>query len=230
MVATTDIVMRILLAMIIGGIIGWERESIRRPAGLRTHMLVSLGSAIVMLIGQYSFNKYSSVANVDPVRMGAQVISGIGFLGAGTIIKDGFTIKGLTTAASLWAVACLGLAAGGGFYEVAIIGLISIILTLTFFEHLEKRATKNKSNRVQIELQCTNASEVLVYINKVVIEHDAKLKDINIIGNTKEDGDEAYNVTYKVYSDRARCTINYTTLMADLANIDGVSKIRMEDC
>jgi len=230
MMTTLDVCLRIVLAMLIGGIIGWERESTRRPAGLRTHMLVSVGSAVVMLTGQYSFYKYLGVANVDPVRMGAQVISGIGFLGAGTIIKDGFNIKGLTTAASLWAVACLGLCAGAGFYEGVIVGSIAIILILTVFEYLEKRASNRKDNRVYIQLLCTDASEVLTHVNKMVLKHDAKLKDINIEGENNEESSDAFHLSYKIYSDRARCSIDYTELIADISSISGVSNIRMEEC
>ena len=95
-----DILIRIVLAGVLGGIIGIERESINRPAGFRTHILVCVGSALVMITSQYIFFHYSSQVNLDTARMGDQVISGIGFLGAGTIVRKGFNVKGLTTAAS----------------------------------------------------------------------------------------------------------------------------------
>lgn len=110
-----SITVRLLLALICGGILGIEREKKRRPAGLRTYMLVCVGAAFVMITNEYMSFKYEGV---DPSRMGAQVISGIGFLGAGTIIVTGRNrVKGLTTAAGLWAAACIGLAAGAGFYS-----------------------------------------------------------------------------------------------------------------
>ena len=119
--------LRTLLSMFISGLIGWERESVHRPAGLRTHMLVAVGSCIIMQIGTYLSTTLAF--DTDPTRLGAQVISGMGFLGAGTILKEGATIRGLTTAASLWAVACLGLAVGSGAYTIAIIGFIlSVVL------------------------------------------------------------------------------------------------------
>lgn len=130
-----NITFRTLLAMFIGGLIGWERESTHRPAGLRTHMLVAVGSCAIMQLGSFNATHIGAEFNVDPSRLGAQVISGIGFLGAGTIIKEGTTIKGLTTAASLWVVACLGLAVGSGAYAISIIGFVAVILTLTVFEH-----------------------------------------------------------------------------------------------
>ena len=114
-----SIIVRLMLATLVGGVLGLERERKNRPAGFRTYMLVCLGAALVMMTNQYVFQVYEMS---DPVRLGAQVISGIGFLGAGTIIVTGQNkIKGITTAAGLWAAACCGLAIGIGFYELAIV-------------------------------------------------------------------------------------------------------------
>ncbi|MDF2988017.1 MAG: putative rane protein [Eubacterium sp.] len=123
-------ILRLLAACLLGGIIGFEREHVHRPAGLRTHILVCVGSALVMITSEFIYYHYSSHVNVDPARLGAQVISGIGFLGAGTIIKEGISVKGLTTAASLWAVSCVGIAVGIGFYSGAIIATVIIFLIL----------------------------------------------------------------------------------------------------
>lgn len=109
-----SVFLRICLAMLCGGVLGIERGKSNQPAGMRTHVLVTLGAALVMLTGQYMFQFFGSG---DPARLGAQVISGIGFLGAGSIIVEGRTrIRGLTTAAGLWTAACIGLAIGVGFY------------------------------------------------------------------------------------------------------------------
>ncbi|MBQ9863557.1 MAG: MgtC/SapB family protein, partial [Lachnospiraceae bacterium] len=123
------IVVRILVSVVLGGIIGLERGLKNRPAGLRTYMLVCVGSCLIMLTNQYIYQMY----NVgDPVRMGAQVVSGIGFLGAGTIVVTRRNqIKGLTTAAGLWASAAVGLAVGIGLYEAAILGGAAIFLVLS---------------------------------------------------------------------------------------------------
>jgi putative Mg2+ transporter-C (MgtC) family protein len=134
--------LRLLLAGILGGVIGYERESIDRPAGFRTHILVCVGAALVMVTSEYIFHKYKGTVNIDPARLGAQVISGIGFLGAGTIIREGFNVKGLTTAASLWAVSCVGIAAGIGFYEGAVAATILIYLTLLVLKKLEDHFSK----------------------------------------------------------------------------------------
>lgn len=135
-----QICLRLLCAMLVGLVIGTEREYTNRPAGMRTHILVALGACSVMITGQLIYAQYSTYgASPDPSRLGAQVITGVGFLGAGTILRDGTHVKGLTTAASLWAVACLGLAAGGGYYAVALIGMGFILVTLTIFEVLQHR-------------------------------------------------------------------------------------------
>ena len=124
-----------------------EREMKNRPAGFRTYILVSLGSCVVMVTNQYMYQVYQTG---DPVRMGAQVISGIGFLGAGTIIVTAKNqIKGLTTAAGLWACACIGLAIGVGFYEVAAIGIICVMAVLTLL-HSWEGSMRRKTNTVTI--------------------------------------------------------------------------------
>lgn len=128
-------IVRTIFAIIIGGILGWERGLRNRPAGFRTHMLVCLGAAIVMMTNQYV---YQTLNIGDPVRMGAQVISGIGFLGAGTIIITGRNqIKGLTTAAGLWTATCIGLAIGIGFYEGAIIGAVASVCIVALLHRLD---------------------------------------------------------------------------------------------
>lgn len=142
-----SIVLRVLLALAIGGIMGIERGKKNRPAGFRTHILVCLGSALVMMTNQYG---YQIFATSDPMRMGAQVVSGIGFLGAGSIIVTGrHQIKGITTAAGLWTAACCGLAVGIGFYEGAVIGGVSIYFVMTYLNKLD--ATIRKYSKV-IEL------------------------------------------------------------------------------
>lgn len=147
-----SIPIRILVAIVLSGIIGLERGLKNRAAGFRTYMLVCIGSCIVMMTNQYIQQLYGVG---DPVRMGAQVVSGIGFLGAGTIIVTSRNqIKGLTTAAGLWASACIGLAIGIGFYEVAGIGAAAIFLVLTVLHSWEDFMRRNaKMLTVFVELQ-----------------------------------------------------------------------------
>ncbi len=153
------VTVRLALALLIGGIIGVERGKQGRAAGMRTHILVSIGSALTVLIGFY-IRDCLGVTTSDPLRIGAQVISGIGFLGVGTIfIKGRFQITGLTTAAGLWATAAMGLALGAGFYEGAIITFVLIIITVTILHRLEYRITK-RYNRFGIYMEITSTSEV----------------------------------------------------------------------
>ncbi|MFZ5351532.1 MAG: MgtC/SapB family protein [Bacillota bacterium] len=137
MVSNFDMLIRFALACLLGGLIGLERERNRHPAGLRTHILVCIGSTLVLICSLLLFEQFGDLVNMDPARLGAQVISGIGFLGAGTIIKEGVSIKGLTTAASLWAVACIGIAIGAGFYMAAILTTSFVLITLMVFSRFE---------------------------------------------------------------------------------------------
>lgn len=134
-----DIVIRLALACFLGGLIGLERESLNRPAGLRTYTLVCMGASLAMVVSQDMFFRYHNMVSADPGRIAAQVISGIGFLGAGTIMREGANIKGLTTAAGLWVVSCVGLAVGAGLYLAAVTTTGLVLLVLVYFFKVEER-------------------------------------------------------------------------------------------
>jgi|SRR5690625_1101696 len=143
--STATIVFRVALAIFVGGIIGTERDYKSRAAGTRTHMLVCLGAAVVMMTNQYVVTSFPDL-DLDITRMGAQVISGIGFLGAGTILVTSHNqVRGLTTAAGLWTAAALGLAIGIGFYEMAIIGSIAVLFIVIILRPL-KRFVKDRAD------------------------------------------------------------------------------------
>ena len=144
------VAIRIVCAVIIGGLIGLERGLKNRPAGLRTYMLVCTGSCLIMLTNQYIFQYFGTG---DPVRMGAQVVSGIGFLGGGTIIITRHSrIKGLTTAAGLWAAAAVGLALGIGFYEAAIAGGVAIFTIMTLLQKIDNRM-HSRAKRIDVYVE-----------------------------------------------------------------------------
>ena len=141
--------LRLGLAAFLGGLIGFEREHSHRPAGFRTHILVAVGSALVMLTAVFMTDKFPD--KIDVSRMPAQVISGVGFLGAGTILREGFSVKGLTTAASLWAVSCIGLAVGSGFYIGAVVGTFIIYMTLNSLKKVIVRGKAGKALYVEVK-------------------------------------------------------------------------------
>jgi putative Mg2+ transporter-C (MgtC) family protein len=133
-----ELTVRLVVALVLGAVIGWERELQRMPAGFRTHALVSLGSAIFTIISAYAFTGPLS----DPTRVAAQIVSGIGFLGGGAILHYGGTVRGLTTAASLWAVAAVGMAAGAGLFVIAAVSAVLVIVALELFQRLERVAKR----------------------------------------------------------------------------------------
>ena len=164
-----SVIVRILVAFLLGGVLGVERGLKQRPAGLRTYMLVCVGACMIMLTNQYIYQIFGTG---DPVRMGAQVVSGIGFLGAGTIIVTKHSqIKGLTTAAGLWAAAAVGLATGIGFYEAAIIGAAVIFFTLTVLNRLDMKMHR-KARYFDMYIELPKQISLGSFI------HDAREKDI----------------------------------------------------
>lgn len=132
------IVLKLVLAAFMGGLIGFERETHGRAAGLRTHILVCMGSALIMMTSLYVCQAAADPGSCDPSRIAAGVVTGLGFLGAGTILRFRASVKGLTTAASLWTVGAIGLAIGTGFYKAAFATTILVLITLAFFSKLEK--------------------------------------------------------------------------------------------
>jgi len=149
-------IFRVFLAICFGALIGLEREHAHRPAGLRTHILVCVGACLVMLTAEHVYDYYHQFSpNMDVTRLGAQVISGIGFLGAGTIIRNGSSIKGLTTAASIWVVGCIGLATGIGYYAGATIATIAIFLILAYIKTIAKFYDNKK---MVLKIKTTNVT------------------------------------------------------------------------
>ena len=147
MLTDSQIILRLVLSVVLSGFIGLERQMHKRTAGLRTHILVSLGSCLIMLTSIYVFDIYKDKVPLDPARIAAGVITGIGFLGAGAIIRDRAEVKGLTTAASLWVVAGLGLAVGCGFLKAAVYTTILAIVVLYFLRYVEGMIIFNEDKK-----------------------------------------------------------------------------------
>lgn len=208
---------RLALAMICGGVLGMERGKKNRPAGFRTYMLVCVGATLVMLTNQYICKMYGTG---DPARLGAQVISGIGFLGAGTIIVTGRNrVKGLTTAAGLWADACVGLAIGIGFYSGAIIGCTMILVVMSVLHRLDDRMTSN-TKTLDMYMEFQKMSDLGVFLSKIK-ESGMKVSDLEMTkSNTAEDIGVAVLLTLKLEKKRP-----HTEIIEVLSQIEGVKYI-----
>lgn len=208
------VVLRIFISVLIGGVIGLERGLKNRPAGLRTYMVVCLGACLVMLTNQYVCQVYGTG---DPVRMGAQVVSGIGFLGAGTImVTRRNQIKGLTTAAGLWTAAGVGLAIGVGFYEAAIAGGFAIFIVMTLLQKMDNSMhRKTKTLEVYVEL---GKSLSLGDFLREVRGRDIEVRDIQREHDVEnDDGTRAYLSTLKLKKRQ-----NHVAVMDDIRAIHGV--------
>lgn len=192
-VGPLEIILRLLCAMLVGAIIGTEREYTHRPAGMRTHMLVALGACVVMVTSQMIFFQYRPYgATPDPARLSAQVITGVGFLGAGTIMREGPSIKGLTTAASVWAVACLGIAIGAGYYGLGLAGTACMMIILVLFEWLQKKLMHSRYSLHMFSVSCKNIVETLEVVKKLAAQHDATLNAIQV-----DQTDDEFEISFK---------------------------------
>ena len=207
------VALRILVAVIVGGILGLERGMKNRPAGLRTYMLVCVGACVIMLTNQYVFQMFGTG---DPVRMGAQVVSGIGFLGAGTIIVTRRNqIKGLTTAAGLWSAAGVGLALGVGFYEAAITGTVAVFVVIALLQKMDNKLhRRSRQLEAYIELDGVSLGDFL----RIMRESDIDVSDVQ-----RESGeDETSGVRAYVATLKGKQRQNHQELMEKVLSIPGV--------
>lgn len=219
-----EVCMRLLCAMIVGMVIGTEREYTHRPAGMRTHILVALGACAVMITGQLIFVQYRVYgATSDPARLSAQVITGVGFLGAGTILREGTNVKGLTTAASLWAVACLGVAAGGGYYIVALAGMVFIFITLTFFEVIQTKLIGSGTCLNNYWMETDNIADALDALTSHAHKHRASLRDIT----TQRQSNGSFVITFQADITGPKSQKRRDHLLSDLAADTAISTVRI---
>jgi putative Mg2+ transporter-C (MgtC) family protein len=212
------VTVRLVLAVFCGGFIGLERERKRRPAGFRTHILICLGAAMTTLTSQFLVLNLG--ANTDMARLGAQVIAGVGFIGAGTIIvTKRRQVKGLTTAAGLWASACMGLAIGAGFYFGAIVGCLLIILTVSVLSILEVRIMSTARN-MNIYIEYTDTNDIGAVIDAIK-SMNVKIFDVEITRIRSADG----LPPCAIYSVRLPKKLRHADLMAVIATISGVQTV-----
>ena len=219
---------RLVLAALFGGIVGLERGSGDRPAGFRTHILVCMGSALFMLVSMYGFDVVDAGINKeiveprrDSARIAAQVVSGIGFLGAGTILHEGLTIKGLTTAASLWIVSAIGLAVGSGMYILSFVATMLTMITLVTFRTLEKRfASLSNADRQFVRIIAANRSQVISEITDYLVLNGIQPRSLNV----KKDK-QRNRLTIDLYM-KVPKNANVQEVLRGVSEIDGVESTK----
>ena len=207
-----NICLRLACAMLLGLIIGTEREYTNRPAGMRTHVLVAVGACVVAITGAVLQIRYQA----DPGRLAAQVITGVGFLGAGTILREGQHVKGLTTAASLWTVACLGIAAGYGYYAIALAGTLFAFITLTILELLQNHLPGRGATVNHYELHCTDISAALSAIYRCAQDHNGDIRQLSS-RETESGYTVAFEIAFPGLRSRKRSHRYFSSLAGDHA-------------
>jgi putative Mg2+ transporter-C (MgtC) family protein len=218
------VLLRLLVAALLGGAIGFERELRERQAGLRTHLVVSVGAALFTLVSAYGFREFmvqgGSLVRTDPTRIAAQIVSGIGFLGAGAIIRQGLSVRGLTTAATLWLVAAIGMASGAGYYSAAVIATLGGLITLgplRIFAFRVVRRFRPEIDRLLVEVPAGGSPAPVIEVIELV---GSRVLAMEIA----QEGDRR-SIAIDV-------EIRETTapmIVARVADIDGVLEVRWTD-
>jgi putative Mg2+ transporter-C (MgtC) family protein len=217
-----QIVLRLIVAAVLGSIVGMERERLNWAAGLRTHMLVCIGSALFMIVSFCGFTDVMSHEHIelDPSRIAAQVVSGIGFLGAGTIILRSKIVRGLTTAASLWTVAAVGLAVGGGLYIAAVTATGLIVIILAGLKPLERRLFRTQRQKLPTLVLIINRRETSLFAIELALEaENLRLQRMLI-----QDGNHPDEDRIKITLNRAR-HMDVLSITQQLRRIPGVREI-----
>jgi putative Mg2+ transporter-C (MgtC) family protein len=219
MTGLAEIVLRLVLGALLGGIIGFERYTHGRPAGFRTHIIVCVASVLIMIVSvdfHYLTKQNIDYIKIDPSRIAAGAITGIGFLGAGVIIKTGFIVQGLTTAACLWIVSAIGLAVGVGLYLPGIIATFITMIALWFLRGIEQKMEKQVFKQVGIT---TNSDDKEKIVEETLIEAKAVITSINYEYDRL---DTIYNYTFTISVDDRE---DLRGLLAKLSSIDGISRV-----
>jgi len=206
-----EAIIRLILGFILSGIIGAERESVNKPAGFKTHALIGISAVLIMLCGEYLS---ATNPSADASRIPAQLLSGIGFIGAGTILRDGFNVKGLTTAASLLAVTCIGLSIGAGFYIGGFIATVIVYIVLSY-SHSMLGSLDHFSN-IELSLSVENFAETLPIIQKILDKHEITIKKIK---NNQKDEEKSKDVqlVFRYHKD-----VNINSVLTEISQLENV--------
>ena len=222
MISETQIILRVLVGAVLGAAVGLERERNDQPAGLRTHMILVIGATLAMVLSVnlgYLFGREGSPS--DPARLAAQVISGIGFLGAGAILRYGFTVKGLTTATSLWTMAIVGLTVGAGYYLIGVIATGLMLVVLGLLNNLENRFVRTAVSRF-IQVEANYQKGVVKSIRKIVQKYSDNLLSFTIQKHVKNQR-LRIQVVARISRDQT-----LEELIEAISDIDGVRNLKVE--
>ena len=218
-----EICLRLVLSCVMGGVIGYERQMRHKLAGLRTNMLVALGSCLIMLLSQSLYDNVEGKTNADPARLAAQVVSGIGFLGAGAIMKEGLTVTGLTTAATLWVVAGIGLAAGAGFYLGAGVTTAVVFLILWNLSRLDMWVDHDRI--LSLSIYTVDRPGQIMRISACIEDLHLRARGVKV--KTDEDeaetgGERRVYLNFEVYNSES---LRRAFIIDALRQVDGVLRV-----
>lgn len=215
------ILLRLVLAVVLSGIVGFERELHGRAAGFRTHILLCIGSALVMLTSIHIFEVYNAMVPCDPGRIAAGVITGIGFLGAGTIMHSKSSVRGLTTATSLWVVAGIGLAVGSGAYFAAAAATAITMVTLFFFGRVEYAMIRKDWYRTLL-IESQEGVKQIKGVREVLSEYGVQVRDLEV-----ENSGDGTSMTLKI-AVKLSTSKNDEHIIQDISRLEGVKNVRWE--
>lgn len=210
-------IIKLILGFVLAGIIGLERSSWSKPAGFRTHALVGISSVLIMLCGEYMSKAY----DIDPSRIPAQLLSGIGFIGAGTILRDGFNVKGLTTAAGLLAVTCIGLSIGAGFYLGGILTTLIVYIILSYSYKISDRLDHFNILELDIKIH-ENVKEVLAKIEECLSDFQVEIKQIKRL---HQENEEEVGETIHIIGHYNKKGFKKNELLRNITSIENVEEI-----
>jgi len=221
-------VFRLLLAAVLGGIIGWERERKNKQAGLKTHLLVAVGSALIMLTSIYGFGNElldHPNARFDPARLAAQVVSGIGFLGAGAILRrSDNVISGLTTAATLWIVAAIGLSVGCGFYWPAVVTIIIIIFIVSIINKLESKLILFRKNGT-LKIVMSNRPKSVDVITSMLQREKMVVEQMSVREEMETGNNKQIYMDFRIHTSKRKGMID---LFDHIWKIDGIKEVHID--
>ncbi|GMQ64259.1 MgtC/SapB family protein [Vallitalea maricola] len=236
-----EVIIRIVIAILVGGLIGYERQITNRPAGFRTHILVCVGAAVVSIIQIESVERtialiqekpeLANALKADIGRMGAQVITGVGFLGAGTIIREKGLVKGLTTAASIWVVACIGLAIGLGMYVITAASTIGVFISLVILKKVEDKFI-DKVTTISLDIQYTGDKEFMKGIQKYFNMKNIKVRKIKFLSEESDLDETAATseveiIRHSIYSIDVPKYVNCTKIVQDLCRKKNIKQVKI---